>query len=295
MGMMNLSFFCDEHADKMKNIFQESSNQSHHSSAGYMALHPIIFDLSQNGASQSKRLLRYWQEDRISGYLNSTHPHHTSQKGVMILTTDYMVDLCLQQLPDDCENFEGALSALAREYRKSLMRYRYFIGRDHELVTKKKLISEKPELIERHGSEKAQAGKNPGHFVAMNFDCIHVDEDTQDSRAAKDISKAYHDLVETSETGVPYPVFGMHGGALHNYESLLHWASLTEGDVIILEYSHLLPTKCFFGTRKARTPAADLMDAIYELPDRSISESIHLKEYLLMKEFFGSQGYEINL
>lgn len=295
MGMMNLSYFRDKDIDKLRNIFDESDLQSHFGSSGYMTFNPIAESDEMPGGHHANRLKAYYQDGDISGYLSASHPHHTSQKGVIIMTTDYMVDLCLHDLPESCESFSEALDYLTKAYRKDLMRRRHFIGRDHPMVTKKKLLAENPELIVTHGKEDAVPGQNLGHLVSMNFDCIDEGANDTVNNAAKDISEAYHSLVECPESSAPEPVFIMRYGPLGKYHGLYHWLSLTEADVVILEYRHFLPTRAFSGHREKRNTAYSLMKKINEMPEGSVSESIYLKEYVLMKEFFASQGYEINL
>lgn len=295
MGMMNLCYFRDADTGKLGNIFEENDIQSHYSPAGYMTFKPIAEGFSGNGRARSERLKAHLEDKSISGYLTVTHPHHTSQKGVLIIATDYMVDLCIHRLPESCESFESALAALTRDYRKDLMRYRHSIGRDHELVTKKTLVSERPELIVEHGTENAVPGQNVGHLVGMNFDHIHEDIKDKRNNAAKDISEAYHSLVEVSESNAPYPVNSMRFGPLSKYQSLIHWASLTESDVVIVEYDHLTPARLFKGDRETRNTPDTLLRQIKDMPSQTISESMHLKEYVLMKEFFASQGILINL
>lgn len=295
MGMINLSYFRDSDKDKLGNIFKESYDQSHHATSGYLTFNPIAESKAIEGDRCGKRLKAQFEAGSISGYLSAARPHHSSQRGIMILTTDYMIDLCLEKLPNSVESFDDAVRSLTAIYRKNLMRYRHHIGRDHPMVTKKKLLAEKPELIVSHGSKDAVPRQNLGHFVAMNFDCLDVDEDMERFNAAKDISDTYHSLVESPESSAPDPICLMQNGPLGKYQSLHHWVSLTEADVVIIEYNHFLPTAVFSGHREARTPAETLMGNLNALPDRTVSESIYLKEYLLMKEFFASQGYEINL
>lgn len=299
MGHMNLCYFRDEDSDKIRNLFEENDRQSHMGHGGFMVLEPMINrHLGDVESPRVKRQKRLIEDFHISGRLMSSYPHNTSQKGTLIITTDYVIDLCLQGIPDDCESFEDALNHLAQTYRKTIMRHRHHLGRDHAYVTRKKLLSEKPELARTldNGQKEVVPGSNLGHLVGVNFDNFHEYFGEPGASATKAVSSAYQEVTENrSHSEGLKPVIGMERGPLSPYHCMNHWASLYEDDVLILNYDHLWPTKAFMGSRQKRTPAHTLRMELAMLPDDTISESIFLKEYTLMKEFFASQGLEIQL
>lgn len=300
MGHMSLCYFQDEDRNRIDNLFKENDRLSHMAQGGFMVLEPYANRIFLEGEDRmEKRQRRFLDDPDVTGRVVCSHPQHTSQKGVLIVTTDYVIDLCLASIPDECSLFGSVINHLAVDYRKTLIRRRHHLGRDHAFVTKKKVLSDKPELAStlEEGQKHVEVGKKLGHLVGINYDTIHEHLDESGKGASQAVGAAYRDLLDRKEPSEDLePFVCMRNGPLHPYEQCLnHWVSLHEDDVVILAYEHLLPTKAFFGSRKKRTPANILRTELAMLPGDTVSEAIYLKEYTLMREFFASQGLRIEL
>lgn len=289
MGMMNLAYFRDEDANKIDNIFEECDEQSHAQHGMHMVFNS--FEAFKDASCpHERRLYASFKDQELSGRLHVTRPHHTSYSGLIILTSDYMLET-LWTFPEGLEG-DDLVNHLASECRKEIMRQRHLIGRDHPLVTKKRILTFNSGA-NKALPEQAVPGEDLGHLSSVNFDVLHAYASDDNSPVPQTISELYQnlkdDVVGDSD---PCPiVMRIRGDRLAYQQALHHWVSLDQDDVAIIRYEHLLPAEVVKLTRTRRTPAEELFRKI----EATEGDPIFMDHFVLLQEFFASQDISITL
>lgn len=289
MGHMSLCMVRDGARKKTENLFQLSYRRSHHVPGDR-----LIMSSSPHPYKDEREKRLFEQDGEYNDQVFATHSWHTSGKGVMILTTDYFLNLFFESLPErdsiDPESPEAIMEAMKGQFRKMVSKMRQDYGRDHPMVTRKPLVKKNPKAMAALPAE-VEVNADLTHVCALNYDMLHEDDDKTDD-AMEALQQAYGQVSGDMEEG--QIVFEMHGGPLRNFRSLDHWVSLRQGDVVLIEYDHLCMKRAWRLGRTRRTPADELLkqEKEWELPATWMTRA---DNFILLREFLNSQGYETNL
>lgn len=288
MGHMNLCMVRDGARKQEENLFDLSYYRSLHVPGDRLAMASVPHSFDE------KRDARQLEDDGgFNSSVFATHSWHTSGKGLIILTTDYYLNLFFNKYPDvgeDCSD-EDFMAEMVKMVRKNIAGLRRHLGYDHELVTKKTLVKKTSKAIERL-PEAVNPEADLTHVCAINFDVISDDE-KRETDAMEVLSKGYHEIRKYVQ--VNGLVAGMHGGALNEFQSLIHWVSIEQDDVLVLEYDGMCTNRVFRTKRSRRTPADQLLKMEREILPKKSSWMAHLEEFVYLREFMNSQGYELNI
>lgn len=233
-------------------------------------------------------------ENGFNDQVHASHAWHTSGKGTFILTTDYLINLFYQDALADGDDTEAVMNRLIKQGRKDLKWMRQNLIDVHGHVPARTMIRKNPKR-EQALAEAVTAGADLSHFSAINFDCVHQDEGDRFLDAPAVLSEAYHDLMSKrpAESADDLMV-GMHGSVFSRFSSLNHQVSLGQDDVLVMTYDHLVIKDIKRLKRARRTPADELLHQWEELDKKDVPLS-NIDQYVLLREFFASQGYEFNL
>jgi hypothetical protein len=294
MGMANFAYFRDEDHHKIHNLADESFLMGNDCPTTGLTFGDPTQDVPEGG--RARTMARLMSDARISGSVYATQPQNTSGSGLLIMTSDYLINLHgfgLEGLTDT----PTILGYLKKRYREEITHARRYLKQDpslSHLVTRKTLVKAKPGVAEELPLETSP-GNRLGHLISFDYDSIHEDQKASGNEAAQKLHEAYHSLLAERETYSPDGAMAnIHGGPLHNFTSMEHLASFCEDDIVIAQYKHMCVNSLFFMKRHRRTDASTLDNQISEYTSGS-SVPLYIDTYTLMKEFFASQDIEINL
>jgi hypothetical protein len=296
MGMANFAYFRDEDHHKIKNLADESFLLGNDCTTESLTFGAPTQDVPEG--ARAIRMARLMSESHMSGSVYATRPQNTSGSGLLIITSDYLINLHGFSL-----SLEGLLDAptileyLKKRYREEITHARRYLKQQpslSHLVTKKTLVKAKPGLAEELPLETSP-GKRLGHLISFDYDSIDEDQKASGDEAAQKLHEAYHSLLAERETYSPDKAMAnIHGGPLHNFTSMEHLASFCEDDIVIAQYKHMCVNSLFFMKRHRRTDANTLGNQISEYKSGS-GVPLYIDTHTLMKEFFASQDIKVNL
>jgi len=282
MGMMNVGFFHERNAEKVQNFAEEVYIQSCDRCEMSMPFSDGLFGVP--GMARKRHQSARAEDGTLSGHVFAPQCWHTSAKGTIILTTDYLINLSMVNPDFSLESDANFVKDLAAQYRKELKFARsHFKARPEleQFVTGKTYIKQNPSAQESL-PEICEPDADAGHLVMLNYDHLRESE-------AVDIKKSVNDLHETMK------VAGHNcytdGRRTNHYD---HWCTIPQDVVVVIRYDHLTMQSTRVLGRNRRTPPTELARRINEFAVNG-ALPIYASEYLLAREFFASQGIEVNL
>lgn len=283
MGNMSICAIRDSACKTGLNLFER--NLEHHLLVD--PLHQIMGSVPFT--ARDNRALRMTDSNgEFRGDIYPTSAFHTDMSGILIITTDYLLNLpgCDRMSPDisDDKVVEQLSLMTLGELPVMVAMYR----NEGRLLSSSDYMAPST-MAESRLSDEVVPGADTTHFVTLDYDRIRQDSD-QDKGcdgAIGELSIAYHALHEDFSTSyVPY----VNSLSLKRYRSLQHVLSLSQEHVAVVHYHGLRTELITVLNRTRRTPADRLMAEYLSCKDEN--SAVHGRSYPLIREFFRSQGFE---